>query len=138
MQIDLDLIDKDQLAIDIEIIDNYLAADSIEAIADPSGLRYVIHVEGEGLSPELEDLVRVKYVGTLLGEEEVFDSSNDASFPLDNLIIGWKIGFQLLQEGDSATLYIPSGLAYGVYGSGPIPPNANLTFGVKLIDVQRF
>jgi FKBP-type peptidyl-prolyl cis-trans isomerase len=138
LQIDLDNVDKDQLAIDVEIIDNYLAADSVEAIADPTGLRYVIHVEGEGISPQLEDLIRVKYIGTLLGEEEVFDSRNDVAFPLNDVIIGWKVGFQLLQVGDSATLYIPSGLAYGENGNGPIPPNANLVFGVKLIDVQRF
>ena len=138
LKIDLDKVDKEQLAIDIEIIDNYLAEDSIEAIADPSGLRYVIHETGTGPSPQLADLIRVKYVGTLLGETEIFDSSNDAAFPLDNLILGWKVGFQLLHTGDSATLYIPSGLGYGVMGSGPIPPDANLTFGVKLIDVQRF
>ena len=138
LQMDLDKVDKDQLAIDVTIIDNYLEEDSIEAVEDPSGIRYVIHENGSGISPELADIIKVKYVGTLLGETEVFDSSNDATFALNDLILGWRIGFQLLNEGDSATFYIPSGLGYGEFGTGPIPPNANLVFGVKLIDVQRF
>ncbi|NNF35032.1 MAG: hypothetical protein HKN68_13040 [Saprospiraceae bacterium] len=129
--------DEEQLAIDIEIIDTYLSDNSIDATSVASGLRYFLHEEGEGISPELTDDVVVAYSGKLLGETQVFDSSDSISFPLNRLIAGWQIGFQLLQEGDSATLYIPSGLAYGSTGSGPIPPNANLEFEVKLIQVVK-
>ena len=129
--------DVEQLAIDVEIIDNYLSDNGIDAITDESGLRYVIHEEGEGISPEILDDVHVRYVGMLLGEADSFDSSDSISFPLNRLIEGWRIGFQLLQEGDSATLYIPSGLGYGSTGQGPIPPDANLEFIVKLIQVDK-
>ena len=130
--------DADQLAIDIQIIDEYLIENNITAIEDESGLRYELHEEGDGISPEILDNVHVRYFGTLLGDSVPFDSSDSISFPLNKLIEGWQIGFQLLQEGDSATLYIPSGLAYGSTGNGPIPPDANLEFIVKLIKVDKF
>jgi FKBP-type peptidyl-prolyl cis-trans isomerase FkpA len=129
--------DEERLAMDIETIDNYLSDNGIAAITDESGLRYVIHEEGEGISPEILDEVHVRYMGMLLGEANSFDSSDSIRFPLNRLIEGWRIGFQLLQEGDSATLYIPSVLGYGTTGSGPIPPNSNLEFIVKLIQVDK-
>ena len=65
-----------------------------------------------------------------------FDSGKNISFPLTSVIDGWKIGIPLLDVGDSATLYIPSGLAYGYYGYPPeIPGNANLIFNVGLTKV---
>ena len=36
-----------------------------------------------------------------------------------------------LRKGEKATIYIPSGLAYGPYGAGAsIPPNSILEFDV--------
>jgi FKBP-type peptidyl-prolyl cis-trans isomerase len=132
--------EEDRLAMDIQIIDEYLSNNDISAIEDESGLRYVIHEEGDGISPEIVDRVHVRYFGALLGETDPFDSRDSISFPLNGVIEGWQIAFQMLQEGDSATLYIPSGLGYGSTGngSGSIPPNTNLEFRVKLIQVDKF
>lgn len=138
LQKDLASVDQDQLASDIQLIDTYLDTLGIDAIEDDTGLRYVIHEEGEGKTPELADKIRVRYVGTVLGEEEPFDSNNDVTFTLNNLIVGWKVGFKQLQEGDSATLYIPSGLGYGEVSRPKIPANSNLKFVVKLLEVERF
>ena len=41
---------------------------------------------------------------------------------LAGMIVGWQIGLPLLHVGDSATLYIPSGLAYGTAKVGSVPP----------------
>ena len=42
-----------------------------------------------------------------------------------------------MKEGGKRTIFIPSELAYGDRGAGDlIPPNANLTFDVEIIDVQ--
>ncbi len=138
------LSDAEQLEKDIAIIDKWLVDNSITALTDPSGLRYVITTAGTGAKPALTNSVVVKYSGKFLNDGVTlaksveFDGSTTAvTFKLSSLIVGWKIGFQLLPKGSKATLYIPSGLAYGKNGAGSsIPANANLFFDVELIDVK--
>lgn len=128
---------EDQLKKDTEAIDSYLASNNITALTDPSGLRYVITTQGTGVKPTLSNSIQVTYVGKLMSNGQVFDqSTSPVTFELSRLIVGWQIGFQLLPAGTKATLYIPSGLAYGPYGAGSIPGNANLIFDVELLDVK--
>jgi len=130
-------VDQTQLTKDLTIIDAFLSENDISAIEHESGLRYVVDIQGEGNSPEICGEVLVKYEGRLLANNSVFDSSNSAAFPLNNLILGWQVGFSQLKKGETATLYIPSGLAYGTSGAGSdIPANANLIFDVELIDFR--
>lgn len=131
------LTEEQQLAKDIEAIDKYLSDNQIIAQQDPSGLRYVIEVEGAGLKPILSNTVVVEYTGMRF-DRSIFDQTKNGpvSFKLSQLIEGWQIGFQLLSEGSKATLYIPSGLAYGMTGFGPIAPNTNLIFDVDLKEVK--
>lgn len=139
-----ELSDAEQLQKDIVIIDKWLGENAVTALSDPSGLRYNITVEGTGAKPALTNQVTVKYTGKFLREgvtpanSGVFDQATTAvTFDLGSLITGWQIGFQLLPKGSKATLYIPSGLAYGKSGAGnSIPANANLFFEVELIDVK--
>ncbi len=71
----------------------------------------------------------------------MFDSSIErgvpATFPLNGVIDGWKEGMQLVGEGGHIKLWIPSNLAYGEYGSGPIGSNQALFFDVTLKKVDR-
>ncbi len=129
---------KAQLTTDMEAIDGYLASRNITAQRDSSGLRYVITKAGKGARPTMSSTISVKYKGSLLSTGEVFDQSEaPLEYPLANFIPGWQIGFQLLEKGTVATLYIPSGLAYGEQGQpGAIPPNAILVFDVELIDIK--
>ncbi|NJN41814.1 MAG: hypothetical protein HC811_05870 [Flammeovirgaceae bacterium] len=130
-------VDQTQLASDIIAIDNYLAQNSITALTEPNGLRYVISTPGTGETPCQESYVTVTYTGRLMSNGNIFDSSSvPQQFQLSQLILGWQIGFPLLPKGSIATLYIPSGYGYGPTGGGPIPPNANLIFNVELIDVR--
>jgi FKBP-type peptidyl-prolyl cis-trans isomerase FkpA len=127
---------EEQLQKDTEAIDAYLTTNNITALQDPSGLRYVITTQGTGAKPTLTNSIKVKYKGTLLSNGQIFDQANSAVvFKLSSLITGWKIGFQLLPAGSKATLYIPSGLAYGTGSVGSIPPNSNLIFEVELFEV---
>lgn len=128
---------EQQLAHDIEVIDNYIASKHTpNVIKDPSGLRYVIHVLGDGPLAGPQSYLKVKYTGAFLPSEDVFDESlvppTYFFFKLEQIIEGWRIAFQHLPQGSTATLYIPSGLAYGA--QGPLPPNSNLIFLVEFID----
>ncbi|HET7179201.1 MAG TPA: FKBP-type peptidyl-prolyl cis-trans isomerase [Chryseosolibacter sp.] len=125
---------NEQLQKDLETIDNYLLANNIQAMQDPDGLiRYVMHADSSGTKPTIDSCVTANYKGLLLAGGQVFDTGENVSFPLKSVIDGWKIGIPLMNVGDSITLYIPSGLAYGYYGYPPeIPSNANLIFNVGL------
>ena len=131
--------DDQQLSIDLELIDNYLKENNIEAIKTESGLRYVVQKEGEGRNAAPGDNVSVHYTGMLLNGE-VFDSSLERqplSFTLGQgmVIQGWDEGISYFNKNAKGTIYIPSYLGYGARGAGgAIPPNAVLVFEIELID----
>lgn len=105
-----------------------------------SGLQYKVITEGKGDNPTPEDVVEVHYTGKLL-DGTVFDSSVErgetVKFPLNGVIPGWTEGLQLMKPGAKYMLYIPSALAYGDRGTGPIPAGATLIFEVELISVEK-
>jgi len=105
-----------------------------------SGLQYEVVKKGDekGKQPKASSQVRVHYTGTKR-DGTVFDSSvkrnEPAEFPLDGVIKGWTEGLQLMREGDTFRFTIPSELAYGANGPGPIGANQVLIFDVELIKV---
>lgn len=126
---------NEQLEKDIVLIDNYLDVNSVQNVVEhSSGIRYVLNADSVGGKKiTIDSCVTVDYVGKLMVNGVEFDKGTNISFPLSGVIDGWKIGIPLLNEGDSATLYIPSGFAYGYYGYPPeIPSNANLIFHVAV------
>jgi FKBP-type peptidyl-prolyl cis-trans isomerase len=122
-----------QVEKDASIITKYLADNNIKAQQDTSGIQYVIHTSKGGSKPTVDNCVEVKYRGKFLKDGAVFDESDKLSFPLNGVIPGWQLGIPMMGIGDSATFYIPSGLAYGPRGyPGAIPPDAILIFDVEL------
>lgn len=105
-----------------------------------SGLQYKVVAEGEGAKPTTNDSVKVHYKGTLINGTE-FDSSysrgEPVSFPVTGVIAGWTEALQLMSPGAKYELYIPSELAYGPGGTGPIGPNQALIFEVELLEVLQ-
>jgi FKBP-type peptidyl-prolyl cis-trans isomerase len=128
--------DNNQDEIDDQIIRDYLTQHNIDAVKDPSGLYYVIDVEGTGGHPESDAEVSVLYKGMLTNGNVFDETSGNApvSFPLQNLIEGWQIGIPLLQKGGSGTFYIPSRLGYGSRVLPDIPANSVLIFDITLVD----
>ncbi len=107
-------------------------------VTTDSGMQYKVITAGTGKIPSADDTVEVNYRGTLLDGTE-FDSSykrgQPVTFPVKGVIKGWTEALQLMPIGSKWELYIPSNLAYGPGGTGPIPPNAALKFEVELLNI---
>ncbi|GHT79243.1 peptidyl-prolyl cis-trans isomerase [Spirochaetia bacterium] len=105
-----------------------------------SGLQYEVISQGNGAKPGPDDTVEIHYEGTLT-DGTVFDSSYDrgepTEFPLYEVIPGMTEGLQLMNVGGKYKLYIPSGLAYGDQGGGPIPPGSTLIFTIELLSIVK-
>jgi FKBP-type peptidyl-prolyl cis-trans isomerase FkpA len=107
----------------------------------PSGVKVMHVTEGKGASPKATDRVKVHYRGVLSDGKE-FDSSykrgEPAVFPLNRVIGCWTEGLQKMKIGGKATLLCPPATAYGERGAGGvIPPNAQLTFEVELLSIEK-
>ena len=105
-----------------------------------SGLQYRVMEEGDdsGAQPGDEDQVRVNYEGRTI-DGEVFDSSYErgepVTFQVDQVVPGWQEALKMMHPGDKWEIYVPSDLAYGEAGTGPIGPNQTLIFKVELLGV---
>lgn len=111
-----------------------------DVVVTESGLQYKVIKAGNGLKPNANDKVTVHYTGRLI-DGTVFDSSVErgapATFGVSQVIPGWVEALQLMSEGAEWELYIPSDLAYGPQGTGPIGPDSTLIFNVQLIKVEK-
>lgn len=147
-------LEQKQLAKEKETIETYLSNNNINAEVTEDGLYYVITHAGNGVKPQVGQIVKVDYTGYLM-DGTVFDTSVEAAakeadvyspgrpyqpyeFPLGqgNVIRGWDLGIELLSIGGKATLVVPSALAYGNRAMPPvIKPNSILVFSVELVDI---
>jgi FKBP-type peptidyl-prolyl cis-trans isomerase len=106
-----------------------------------SGLQYLIITEGEGDSPNPEDMVTVHYRGTFIDGEE-FDSSyareKPQTFKANGVIKGWTEALQMMKVGSKWQIFVPPDLAYGRGGMGQrIPPNKLLVFEIELLSIKK-
>ncbi|MDC6389848.1 peptidylprolyl isomerase [Maribacter sp. PR1] len=125
-----------------------------------SGLKLVQLEEGDGEKPKVGQKVLVMYSGYLpdgtlfeSNYEEVarkydmFDERRQQGggyfpAPMDyspdsGLIAGFKEGMLTMKVGDKVRLFIPSHLAWGPQGSGPIPPNSDVVFDIEITGIQE-
>ena len=121
---------------------SYLTKNSEKSgvVVTASGLQYRVIESGTGPQPISTDNVLVHYEGRLTNGQ-VFDSSiargEPVEFPLSGVIPGWKEGVMNMPVGAKYELVIPSNLAYGSAGTGPIPPNSTLIFEVSLLGIPN-
>lgn len=129
----------EQYLIDVEIIEDYIAENDLDAYnVDSFGVYLAITEEGTidtDLYPTSTSTVTCDYKGYLIDGTE-FDSNESISFPLTSVITGWQIAFQELTVGDKATMLIPSYYGYGQSARGSIPANSVLIFDVELISFE--
>ena len=135
-----------QAKADDEILQNYFAKNNIKPTKTASGLYYVMNTKGLGPTAKPNKKITMNYTGKFL-DGKPFDSNTDPQFHhvspfsfilgVGQVIRGWDEGVQLLNLGSKATFYIPSSLAYGESGNGPIGPNAVLVFDVELVGIDK-
>ena len=107
----------------------------------PSGLYVRDLVVGQGAEAVPNKGVEVHYVGQL-ADGTTFDENGPGDKPLDftlgvgQVIPGWDEGVTGMRVGGKRQLVIPSALAYGAEGIGPIPGNSVLVFMVELVGVR--
>lgn len=109
-------------------------------IKTPSGLLFEVITEGEGEMPLDNDVVIMRYSGSLI-DGTVFNQSEGeggAFFEVPNLIPGFREGLKMMKKGGTYRLYIPSEIGYGDAGVfGKIPGGAATIFTVNLIDLRH-
>ena len=134
-----------QSAVDDKLLQEYFKKNGLKPTKTASGLYYIISKEGEGEQIKAGQTVSVNYKGQTT-DGKVFDSNMDSTFHHNEpftleigrgkVIKGWDEGITLLKKGAKATLYIPSGLAYGDRSTNGIPADAILIFDVEVTDVK--
>lgn len=104
--------------------------------------RLVLSDAGDGATyAHAGDMVAMHYTGRL-ADGTVFDSS-DGHAPLHFVVGAHEVipcfdeAAGVMAVGASGRLTCPPASAYGARGHGVIPPNAELTFDVTLVDVSR-
>ncbi|MGZ5283047.1 MAG: FKBP-type peptidyl-prolyl cis-trans isomerase [Bacteroidia bacterium] len=125
-----------------QTIEKYAKEKNLKVQKTASGLYYVIENEGTGNAVQAGNKVSVHYKGyTLDGKvfDESFSRGEPITFPLGvgQVIAGWDEGIALFKKGGKGKLLIPSPLAYGSRGSGPIAANSILIFDIELVDVIK-
>lgn len=147
---------NEQLGKDTVAIDNFLKEKNFVAKKTKSGLRYRITQQGIGNNAKDGQRVKVNYAGYLL-DGKYFDSNIESVAKANGLhqegrnnyapyevvlgqrgvIAGWEEALRLLNKGSKATIYVPSGLAYGSQRMGPrIGEDSILAFDLEVVDIK--
>lgn len=110
-----------------------------------SGLYFSETKKGTGPKLKNGDVVEVNYTGMLVNGV-VFDSSegHPDAFVVkvgsmeqgERVIDAWTEALLMMSPGSKAKIVSPSKLAYGPYGSGPIPPYAPLYFEMEVVGIK--
>ena len=123
------IIDEELAREEDELIQQYLIDHEIDAVPTTSGLYYIETEEGDSTQPELDDYILIEFTGRSLRDNIMF-ATTDYSYAFANSIYsedilygprktmvnnlrydGLKEGIQIMKEGGSAQLILPSYLA---------------------------
>jgi len=152
--------DRRQAAPSVRAAKSTMLTEAIsKATTLPSGVMVYTTKKGNGAKPEQGDQVMLDYSG-YFEDGRLFDSSDievakefDAlnvnkeranlykpiplSFsPQAQSVPGFRDAVLSMSYGDEIIAFLPAMTAYGEAGRGPIPPNTNLIFEIKLLEKE--
>jgi FKBP-type peptidyl-prolyl cis-trans isomerase FkpA len=107
------------------------------------GVYYIVNEAGSGNYPKAGDTLSVEYIGAFL-DGNIFDASAnywpDALWNFvyeeEEIIQGLENALSVMKKGGEIDAIIPSNLAYGISGTGVIPPYTSILFNLKLQDLR--
>jgi FKBP-type peptidyl-prolyl cis-trans isomerase FkpA len=126
-------------------IEDYLAANKINAEKTDLGTYVVVQTPGDGPLVDTGKQVSVRYTGKFIPSGTVFESNmtppgNDPfKFVVGRhqVIEGWDDGLRKFKKGGKGTLYIPAYLAYDQQARPGKTPYENLIFDIEIVDVTE-
>lgn len=128
-----------------------------EIVTLESGLQYMDDSLGTGRAAKDSDLVTIHFRGWMVNDStnlfsdwtadqqkmayslgSTYDQNQPIKFVLGTgaFIKGTDQGIKGMKPGGRRTMIIPSAMAYGEKGMGPIPPNTDLKIVIELLDVK--
>lgn len=136
-------------------IARYLAAQKLHPTVTSSGLRYRVDQQGPGRGAGTADTALVDYTATYLDGEVLETTHADMAkragiYDPDHIyrpvrqIVSNKVpvsgvteALRLFPAGTRVTLVLPSRLAYGSTGYGPVLPYTPLVCSLEIINIRR-
>lgn len=140
MQQVLEMTNKQLLAREEQMIDDFLARFGWEMEQSGSGLRYKIREPGEGPKASYGRMVELAYAVYLLNGDLVYASEDNGLLQFrvgrGGAVTGIDEGVRYLRQGAKATFILPFHLAHGIPGDGDrIPGRATIIYKVELINI---
>lgn len=115
-----------------------LGVDLAASTKTPNGAYYRDLTVGTGAEVTNGQQLDTRYTGWLANGQQ-FDSNANSQTPFQftlgagQVIEGWEETIPGMRVGGRRQLILPSHLAYGPFGFGPIPGNAVLVFNVEVL-----
>jgi FKBP-type peptidyl-prolyl cis-trans isomerase len=135
-----------------KVLAKYLEDNKITVKPTESGLYFIEKTKGKGPHPKDGEKIKANYTGRLL-DGTVFDTNNEAEakkanlydqrrpyepvdFTIGQLVPGMNEALKMMSAGGKAIIVLPSSLAYGERGGGPIPPYSPMMFEVEIVSIE--
>ena len=102
----------------------------------PDGLQYQVVQEGTGTYAKPDDLIYIKFTGTLINGVE-FDHHPHFLTRTQGTIGGWNDALPKMKVGSEWRIFVPSNLAFGHEGNSfhGVGPDATVIYDLQLISI---
>jgi FKBP-type peptidyl-prolyl cis-trans isomerase FkpA len=116
-------------------------------VASPAALSFKDNTVGTGAEAVAGKSLKLHYTGYLYSataadnkgaqfQTTVGGTPFSMVLGVSNVVSGFSQGVTGMKVGGKRTVLIPSSMAYGASGQGPIPPNSGVVFDLELLEAQ--